>query len=213
MEITPEVQELLDKQKAELTAAFNAETDGLVKAKNDLLAEKKLAQEAEAAAKTIAENEALDKAKANKDVDTLTLSYEEKLQGLTAQLNELNTKNLNAAKSQLANDFVNEHVVNDAFSRQAMAEAYKGRIDIRDGKTVVLDPQGNLTALSVEDLNKEFISASIYGNHIVGTKATGGGAEGNKGGGRAVSLKDMTATQEAAFANANPEAYKQLIGN
>ena len=45
MEITPEIQELLDKQKSELTAQFEEDTKGLKQSQQALLSEKKAEQE------------------------------------------------------------------------------------------------------------------------------------------------------------------------
>ena len=93
-----------------------------------------------------------------------------------------------------------------------MKREYLARIDVRDGKEVVLDPQGNLTALTLADLDKEFDANSRYAKFIKGTQAAGGGAEGSKfTGGVRKSLKEMTATEEAQFANENPEQYRQMI--
>jgi hypothetical protein len=65
--------------------------------------------------------------------------------------------------------------------------------------------------LSIEDLNQEFSVNSRYSDFIKGTQAAGGGANGSRStGGASKSLKDMTATEEAQFANEFPEQYKQL---
>lgn len=47
-------------------------------------------------------------------------------------------------------------------------------MDVRGEESVVLDAQGNLTALSIDDLQKEFLQNSKYSNIIIGSKATGG---------------------------------------
>ena len=155
MEISEEVQALLDAQKAELAKEFETSVAGLKQSQQDLLAEKKAAQEEKNRIAAEAEQARLDKAASSKDVDTLRESYEQR------------------------------NIVDDQFSRQAMTNEYSKRVDIRDGKTVVLDAGGNLTSLSVEDLNSEFLSSSIYAGHIKSTDASGGGVNGSRSSGRA----------------------------
>ena len=113
---------------------------------------------------------------------------------------------------KLASAFVNQYVLDNQFIKQAMAADYKKRIDFRDGRVVVLDPNGSLTANNIEDLNKEFISASLYQEHLKGTGAIGGGALGNKSGGAASKKpKDMTSTERIAFKQADPMGFKKAF--
>ena len=176
MEITPEVQALLDAQKAELTSTFEDSTKGLKSKMDELLTEKK-AEQAKAAEKA-AEVEAanFEKAKASKDIDSITASYEEKLKASTDELAAMRLSSKQSAIATLASDFVSANVVDDPFSRKAMSDEYASRIDIRDGKPVVLDANGGATINSVEDLQAEFRGAGIYAKHIKGTDASGGGA-------------------------------------
>ena len=160
LEITPEIQALLDAQKSELAAKFEQDTEGLLKAKNELLAEKK-------AAKDEAEAARLAKAAKDKDVTTLSESYEQKLQAereAIAAMKAENSKLMNGIKQaeigKISSAFVDSNVVDDPFIREAMNKEYSRRVDIREGKTVVLDPEGNLTALTLADLNSEFKTAS-----------------------------------------------------
>lgn len=213
MDITPEIQALLDAQKAELQKSFDESVAGLKANRDELLEEKRQVQAAKDAAQAKADAEALESAKANKDIETLSASYEEKLSALKSQLDTMNADNLAKTKSQIASDFLTQYGTGSQLALDAMKREYEQRIDVRDGKTVVLDAGGNLTALSVEDLNKEFISNSRYAENIKGTQATGGGANGNKGSGGAVDLSKMSKTEVTKFANANPDLYKQMIGN
>jgi len=195
VEITPEIQELLDKQKSELTAQFEEDTKGLKQSQQALLSEKKAEQEKRELAAAEAEKVRLEKAAKDKDVETLTQSYEEKMEALRKENDNL----LNGIKqgkiTELASGFVNTNVVDDAFSRQAMQDVYSKRLDIREGKPVVLDVEGNLTALSIEDLNREIMSSSLYSNHIKSGNATGGGAAGGRsGGGSAATIANINGT-------------------
>ena len=89
MEITPEIQALLDKQKADMTAEFEAATAGLKESQQKLLAEKKAEQEAKDAAAAEAERAKLEKATKDKDIETLTSSYDQKLKALQEQNDQL----------------------------------------------------------------------------------------------------------------------------
>lgn len=213
MEITPEIQELLDAQKATLKSEFDAETSGLKTKVDELLGEKRAAKSKADEAQALADQEALDKAKANKDIETLTASYEAKLKERDDQIGGMLAENLSKTKSQIASDFLAQYGTGSQLALDAMKREYEQRIDIRDGKTVVLDAGGNLTALSIEDLNKEFVANSRYSDNIKGTQATGGGANGNKGGGGAVMKKpnEMNSTERLAFKNADPEGFKKAF--
>lgn len=180
MEITPEVQAILDKQKEELVNQFAEETKGLKESQQELLAEKKAEQEEKRRLAQEAEKLAIEKATKDKDVETLSRSYEEKL----SKANEENESLRNGIKqnkiSELASGFVNTNVVDDPFSRQAMQDVISKRLDIREGKPVVLDVDGNLTAMGIEDLTREIMSSSIYANHIKSGNATGAGVNGSR---------------------------------
>ena len=173
MEITPELQAILDKQKEDLTAQFEESTKGLKESQLSLLAEKKAVQEEKDRISSEADALKLKKAAEDKDVETLSASYEEKMAQLKAENETLHTGIKQGKISELASGFVSVNVVDDAFSRQAMQDVYSKRLDLREGKTVVLDTQGNLTALSIEDLNREIMSSSIYANHIKAGDASG----------------------------------------
>jgi hypothetical protein len=93
-----------------------------------------------------------------------------------------------------------------------MRSEYLKRIDIRDGKQVVLDPQGNLTALSIEDLNQEFSVNSRYSDFIKGTQAAGGGANGSKStGGASKSFKEMNEAEKIAFKRDDPVGFQNAL--
>lgn len=211
MEITPEIQALLDAQKAELTTTFEQSVQGLKQNNTNLLDEKKEAQRVKDEAVKAAIAAALEEAKAKGDVASISSSYDEKVLGLQAKIDAMEQSTVNSAKESASTKFAANFFEGSEFQLDAIQREYKQRIDYRDGKMVVLDPNGNLTALTIDDLNKEFCSSSRYEACIKGTQATGGGATGNKGGGAAISLKNMTATEEAIFANQNPELYKQLL--
>ncbi len=213
MEITPEIQALLDAQKAELKSEFEASIQGLKQNNSDLLDEKKEAQRIKDEAVARAGAEALEAAKAKGDIESVTSSYDEKVLGLEAKIESMEQQNIAGTKSQLASDFMSRiGATGSQLGQDAMKSEYLARIDVRDGKTVVLNPNGELTALSIEDLDNEFLSNSRYDKYLTGSKASGGGANGSKAtNGVCKPLSEMTATEEARYANEFPDQYQQLI--
>ena len=205
MEITPEVQELLDKQKAELTAQFQESEAGLKKSRDDLLAEKKEASEKARIAAEEAANAKLEQDRKSKNIEAIEASWAEKYNAKDKQLNDLMGQIKNGKKNELANKFVSSNVVDDPFSRDAMAREYAARIDFEGDKVRVLDIDGNPTALSVSDLDNEFKTAGKYANHIKAANSSGLGASsniGSTGGAAPTSLREaQRARRQAKFGN------------
>jgi len=205
MEITPEIEaiikEKLDAQKTELTATFEESVSGLKKSQQDLLSEKKAAKDEAEAARLL-------KAAKDKDVDTLSASYEQKLQEIKAE----NAKLMNGIKQaeihKISSAFVDANVVDDPFIRQAMNAEYSKRIDMRDGRPVVLNAEGGLTAMTLDDLNQEIKSTGKYSSHLIVSKSSGGGANGSRSTGGAsatiANLGGSTAEKSAALVNKIP---------
>lgn len=184
----------VEELQAELAAAAakQADTDkqlAAVLAKQDeLLSETKAAKAAKKAAEEKAAVEAEELLKKSGDVSALEKSWQEKLakreQDLTAQITSL-TGNLNGL------------LVDNVAAKMAGELALPGSADllmphirsrlateIKDGQfvTVVRDLKGQPSALTVEELAKEFSANAAFAPVLVGSKATGGGAAGGKGG-------------------------------
>lgn len=91
------------------------------------------------------------------------------------------------------------------------------RAEIVDGKAVtrVLDENGEVSALTPAELKKEILSSDKFAALVIGSKASGGGAAGARkgagGSGTKKKLSEMSATEEAQFANANPAEYQKLV--
>ena len=85
-----------------------------------------------------------------------------------------------------------------------------------DGKAVtrVLDASGEVSAMTLAELEKEVSTSGRFSAVLVASKASGGGTPGARkgaGGAQTKTLKEMTATEEAQFARAHPEEYKNMI--
>jgi ABC-type transporter Mla subunit MlaD len=163
---------------AELESKYVAkdEFDKVLRSKNELLDETKKVKLSKKELEDAAEKARMDAAVKTSDIDSLRSSYEEKLSKLSGEIAKYNDERKTNSLSTVANSFVQEHIVDDAFSREAMSKEFSKRLDLRDGELVVLDPQGNLTALTVDDLKSEFLNNSKYAKMITGSKASGGGA-------------------------------------
>jgi len=200
VELSAEQKAAVQKNLDEGLSAFAPRTEvDAVNAKNqELLAEKagwaekrRLAEEESAAAK-------LDKATKDKDVETLNASWAEKYSALETKLTQKELSEKSNAVSNIAGEFVNLNVVPDPLVRTAMKDAISKRIDIREGKTVVLDAAGNLTSLVLEDLFAEIKSSTVYKPHLVATKASGGGAFGSDDGGGTGGATDLASAKTKA---------------
>lgn len=76
----------------------------------------------------------------------------------------------------------------------------------------VLDENGKPSANSLEDLQQEFLASNDFARIVVGSKASGSGAQGARSGGAArKKLSEMSATEEARFANEHPEDYQREL--
>ena len=161
----------------------------------------------------MANEERLKVAQANSDVEGVQREMQQKIDLLQKNIDDGVQRDLAKTKDDVARNFVNENVVDNILSRDAVANEYAKRIDVRDGKVVVLDPNGNLTTMTTEDLNTEFTQSSRYASHIVGTKGTGGGAAGSgEGGGATKSFNDYNPEELKAIKAANPAEYDRLRG-
>lgn len=153
------------------------------------------------------------------DVESLEKSYQKKMQELESKYKEqidgltstLKKNTVDATARQLASDLSGENAdIILPHIRNRLAFEYENG----DAKVRVLDENGNVTADSIDDLKNSYFTNEKFSPIIVGSKASGGGASGAKGGGGATGqkkLSEMSATEEAQFANENPEAYQKML--
>lgn len=184
MEITEEIQALLDAQAKEINEKRDEAEASLKQNRDDLLAEKKQVADEKQAALDLAEKQRLKKAAAEDDYKTISEAQaEEKIESqaritaLESTIEAMETEKANNSIDKLAQAFVNEYALDDVFVKESLAEQYKKRINYHEGKSIVLDAAGNATELTIEDLTKEFVSTSKYAGHIKGTQASSGKQE------------------------------------
>jgi hypothetical protein len=161
--------------------------DAVKQKADELLSETKAAKKARELAIEEATNAKIADAAKNNDLETYRKSYEEKVSQLTGELEGIKSQNKKQQIKSLANSFVSSKFTNDPLISEAITNKFSSRLDIRDGKEVVLDNDGNLTALSLKDLEAEFLGNDAFKSHIISTRATGSGASGGgqQGGGAA----------------------------
>lgn len=116
-------------------------------------------------------------------------------------------------KKETSEAFANDHftipsLMVDQFAKRLSVEEVDGNPVVR-----VLDAEGKASALSVAELKKEFLDNKDYSTIIKANPGRGGGATPGGGGGGAPDKKiaEMTATEEAAFEKAEPEAYAAAL--
>jgi hypothetical protein len=174
---------------AELRRAKQRETEGRK------AAEKKLAdiEAAQAAKDEEARLAKLELAKKTGDVDSLNRSWQEKFDSALAAKDAEYKPALTSMESDLTREMVDRHATSLAASIALPGSEdvlfphiqRRLRIEIRDGKrtTVVQDKEGKASAMTMEDLKKEFMADARFAPLLVGSRASGGGSGGGKGGG------------------------------
>ena len=95
---------------------------------------------------------------------------------------------------------------------ELIADKVASRIAVEEIDGVaVLRPRnadGTPSVGTLEDVRKEFLEVPAYQTIIKANVGDGGGASQSNGGGATTrKLSDMTATEEATYANENPDAY------
>ncbi len=151
------------------------------------------------------------------DVEALEKSYKEKISKLEGEYKgQLDSANSNLHKLLIDNKAI-AIAQEISTSPELILPHIKARltVDTQDGEatTRVIGGDGKITASTLDDLKAEFIGNEKFSSVIIGSKASGGGASSSNAGGASSSksLSEMTATEEAKFANENPEAYQTML--
>lgn len=184
------VEELLNEKKAEKTAREQAE-----------------------AAKRQADEEAARKAG---DVQALELSWKQKLETTEGtykqQLDAANKQIYSLTVGQTATALASELAVQGSASVLLPHLERRLSVEIVDGSPQlrVLDAQGKPSAATIDDLRQEFVSNAAFAPLITGSKATGGGAGGVKGGGATKKFSEMNSEERTVLYRTNPAEYERL---
>lgn len=149
------------------------------------------------------------------DVEALERSYKEKLEKSSKEYEE----RIGNAEGSLRNMLVDNVATKLANEISTVPDLMSGAIaarlttEIVDGKatTRVLDQNGNLSALTVDELKKEFIANEKFSSIIVGSNASGSGATGSgNGGGASKKFSDMSEAERVQLYKDSPDDYAKL---
>lgn len=190
--------------------------DGLRKKVDELLAEKKAEQQKR---KEAEEQAALEHARKKGDIDALEKSWGEKFtaretellnekQSLEAQVYKLT---VGSKATELAAKLAvpgSDSVLLPHISNRLQVETVDGEIKIR-----VLDLQGKPSALSIEDLEKEFRANEAFKPLIRASGASGSGASGGQGGGATKKPSEMTTAERLDWQQRDPAGFKAALDN
>lgn len=148
------------------------------------------------------------------DVEKLEQSWKDKLARkeaeLTTQLTDLqkqvktllvdNVAQSLASKISTAPELLLPHI-----TKRLAVETENGQLVTR-----VLDNAGKLSASSLEDLEKEFVTNKTFAPIIIGTKAGGSGASGGGGGGGAnKKFSELSEKERTELYNRDPDEYRR----
>lgn len=186
-----EFEKLTDEQKAMYKANGDnyqlqiegmpdiPDVSGLQKKVDELLSEKKTEQEKRKQAEEAAKKAAEEQARKSGDIESLEKSWAEKLTNrekeLLAQIeakdSDLRTLLVDNVAQSLATKLAGD-------SAPLLMPHIKSRLAVEEGKTRVIDVGGQPSALSIDELEKEFRSNQLFAPVIIGSKATGTGGDG-----------------------------------
>lgn len=193
--------------------------DGLRKKVDELLAEKKAEQQKRKEAEELARQKEEENARKNGNIEALEKSWGDKLaaretellnekQALEAQVYKLT---VGSKATELAAKLAlqgSESVLLPHITNRLQVETVEGEIKIR-----VLDLQGKPSALTVEDLEKEFRANEAFKPLIRASGASGSGASGGQGGGATKKPSEMNQTERAAWQKDDPEGFAQAVAS
>ncbi|OED34521.1 hypothetical protein AB832_07430 [Flavobacteriaceae bacterium (ex Bugula neritina AB1)] len=168
--------------------------------------EEEARQAKEAAAKKAGDIEALEA--------SLIEKYESKQKESQAQIDRLNAMIREEKIDKVAADIANEI----STMPKLLGREIKDRLTIEeiDGKfqTRILDAEGKLSALTIDELKKEFIDNNDYAGIIKGSKASGGQAAtgGNNHGSGSRKWADYDNERDLIdLKKSDPDEYKRLL--
>lgn len=191
--------------------------EGLRKKVDELLAEKKAEQQKRKEAEEQARKEAEENARKNGNIEALEKSWGEKFtaretellnekQALEAQVYKLT---VGSKATELAAKLAvpgSDSVLLPHISNRLQVETVDGEIKIR-----VLDLQGKPSALSIEDLEKEFRANEAFKPLIRASNASGSGASGGQGGGATKKPHEMTTQERIEWKQRDPAGFKAAL--
>lgn len=173
--------------------------------------DRKAAKERADALEREARERADEDARKRGDSEALEKSWQEKLSRREAELAE-QIKARDARLQDLTVGATARDIASIALkgSEAVIARLARDRLRYEDGKVVVLDIEGKPSALTPDELREEMTRDPALAPLIQGSKATGGGAVGIKGGGAAKSWNELTGMERVELRRKDPAAHARL---
>ena len=148
------------------------------------------------------------------DVAALETSWKQKLTDreteLKAEIDNLyltiGNTTVKSAATDVANMFLAPAAVVPMISARLKSEIQNGVAVTR-----VLDKNGQLSAMTIDDLKNEFKNDASLASILVGSKASGGGAAGGSSGAGGKKLSEMNDQERTTLYKSNPEEFKRLV--
>lgn len=151
------------------------------------------------------------------DVNALKTSYENKL---TAKEQEF-TQKYGTLQSQIEKVMLDSTALTMATELstvpQLLVPHIRGRLKLEEvnGELAVhvVDTAGKPSAATLQDLKNEMLQNATFAPILIGSKASGSGANGGSGGGGASTkkLSDMTEAERTKFAKDDPEGFRSAV--
>ena len=145
------------------------------------------------------------------DVDKLEASYKEKLSKREKELSDQIAGLNSNLKTLLVDNVAQSLAAKISDSPDLLLPHIRGRLqaELVDGKAVtrVLDAEGNPSALTVDELQKELVANPVFAPIIRASKATGGGAKGGNESGN----NGQKSISRAEFDKLSPEDKRAFI--
>lgn len=149
------------------------------------------------------------------DIATLEKSWQAKLDTSAAEFTGKLSKKDAYIQSQLVDSVAHQLAAKIAQSPSIILPHIKARLqaDLTGDVPVtrVLDSTGKVSAMSLAELEKEFVTNPDFAAIIIASNGSGGGAPGGKqnGGGAAKKLSEMTGTERAEYYKRDPAGFER----
>ena len=149
------------------------------------------------------------------EIAKLTKRHQEELDSLRKEREEHDAKvkgqrdaaMIKEAAEKLSDRFTTPGLISNEIAKRLVVEEKDGEAVVR-----VLTTEGKASATSLAELQKEFLDNPDYKSIVKAKVGSGGGASQSQGGGATDKpFKEMTATEQAIFANEHPEEYAAAV--
>jgi hypothetical protein len=169
---------------------------------------------AESSAEKLRED--LGKASGKEEITRLNEAHQKELEKIRSEREAEKTATKEAGKAQMIKETAEKFASENFTIPKLMVGPFSQRLSIEeiDGQSVVRvkDAEGKASALSLDELKREFLDNKEFSGIIRSNAGSGGGATPGAGGGApGKKISEMTAIEEAKFERENPEAYQVAL--